>query len=257
MQPFERLRAAVRWSSGLDEWSLLAEAIECLAGFDEDPAGLVIACRRLLAHHPSVARLWWLCSRVITAIEPSEAAWSAWDQLELDATASRLAEHLPADERPVLVLGWCETVDRLGLLRPDLDLRVVRTGDDDGLSLALRHAANEVRVHAATEAAALEASALLIPVVVGGGGEALVADGAHAASELLDGMDLLAVAPFGRVLAAEVFDAFRRANPQGPWMSLDLARTTGVVGPTGVQRPAHFSKRRDAPPAAELLRAVG
>lgn len=257
MQPFERLRAAVRWSSGLDEWSLLAEAIECLGGFDDDPAGLVIACRRLIAHHSGVARLWWLCSRVITAIEPSEVAWAAWDQLELDATASRLAEHLGGADGPLLVVGWIDAIDRLGALRPDLDLRVVRTGDDDALSRALRHASTPVRVHDAVEASAFGGATVLVPIVAGGGGEIIVPSGASDALALIGPTEALAVAPLGHVLAPETLDAFRRSNPNAAWTSLDAAALAGVVGPTGLQRAPHFSRRRDAPAAAELLRALG
>ena len=45
--------------------------------FDDDPAGLVVTCRRLLMHHPDCAPLWWLCARVLAAPDPSEAAWEA------------------------------------------------------------------------------------------------------------------------------------------------------------------------------------
>ena len=66
VQPFERLRYLARWSED-DGPELLSEAADCLAAFGGDPAGLVVACRRLLAHHPSTATLWWLCSQVLAA----------------------------------------------------------------------------------------------------------------------------------------------------------------------------------------------
>ncbi|HEX9506375.1 MAG TPA: hypothetical protein VGA62_10265, partial [Acidimicrobiia bacterium] len=73
MQPFERLRYLAR-HSGADR-ALVAEAADCLAEFDDDPAGLVVTCRRLLDHHPDCAPLWWLCARVLGAPDPSDASW--------------------------------------------------------------------------------------------------------------------------------------------------------------------------------------
>ncbi|HKA94359.1 MAG TPA: hypothetical protein VKE97_11180, partial [Acidimicrobiia bacterium] len=66
MQPFERLRYLARWSDE-DDTALVSEAADCLAGFADDPAGLVVACRRLLSHHPAAGALWWLCARVLAA----------------------------------------------------------------------------------------------------------------------------------------------------------------------------------------------
>ena len=49
VQPFERLRAIAR--HGGDDRLLVAEAADCLGEFDDDPAALVVTCRRLLHHH--------------------------------------------------------------------------------------------------------------------------------------------------------------------------------------------------------------
>ena len=45
MRPFERLRYLAR-ASGEDAETLLEEAADCLAGFADDPMGVVIACRQ-------------------------------------------------------------------------------------------------------------------------------------------------------------------------------------------------------------------
>ena len=47
--PAERLRAVTRRS--VDDEHLAAEAADALAGFADEPASLVVACRRVLAHH--------------------------------------------------------------------------------------------------------------------------------------------------------------------------------------------------------------
>ncbi len=112
MQPFERLRYLARWSDE-DDSALVSEAADCLAGFADDPAGLVVACRRLVSHHPASGALWWLCARVLTASEPAEAAWEAWQLVNEDDTTDRLARLLPfPHDEPIAVLGWPELARR-------------------------------------------------------------------------------------------------------------------------------------------------
>jgi hypothetical protein len=254
VQPFERLRAAVRWSSGLDESSLLAEAIQCLAGFDHDPAGLVMACRRLLVHHPRSARLWWMCARVATAIDPADTAWDSWDRLELDATPSRLAEVIGTPEGPVLTLGWDDTIEGLARLRPDLELVALRTGDDAALSLALRHSELGARVVDLIGASVLEPQVVLIPLEAAGAGAVLLAPDVARTFDELDGASApLLVAPLGTVLPEDLLGAYRRTNADSV-VEVDLDKFAGVVGPTGLQDARTFPSRRDAPPAPELLR---
>lgn len=254
MQPFERLRAAVRWSSGLDEWSLLAEAIQCLAGFDADPAGLVMASRRLLVHHPRSARLWWVCARVATAIDPADAAWDAWDRLELDATPSRLAEVVGSPDGPVLTLGWDDTVETFARMVPDMDLVAVRTGDDAGLSLSLRHSDRGARVVDVIGATVLEPAAVLVPVEAAGAGVVLLSpDVARTLAELEVAAPRILLAPLGTVLPEDLLGAYRRTNA-GAVVEVGFEAFTGAVGPTGLQDARTFPRRRDAPPAPELLR---
>ena len=54
--PAERLRAVTR--RRIDEDRLAIEAADALAGFASEPASLVVACRRVLAHHRSCGPLW-------------------------------------------------------------------------------------------------------------------------------------------------------------------------------------------------------
>ena len=103
VRPFERLRYLAR-ASGEDAETLLEEAADCLAGFGDDPMGVVIACRRLLAYHPTVTPLWWLCAQLLAAPDPAEGAWAAWREWRHDTTPARLAGALPfPHERPVAV----------------------------------------------------------------------------------------------------------------------------------------------------------
>src|SRR5215813_14126693 len=63
--PAERLRSVTRRTVADD--ALAAEAADALAGFAPEPASLVVACRRVLAHHPAHGALWWVCARILAA----------------------------------------------------------------------------------------------------------------------------------------------------------------------------------------------
>ena len=112
MRPFERLRYLAR-ASGEDAETLLEESADCLSGFADDPMGIVIACRRLLAYHPTVTPLWWLCARTLTAAEPLAEAWRCVEAIEDDTTADELAMALP-DDATVCVVGWPDLVAQAG-----------------------------------------------------------------------------------------------------------------------------------------------
>ena len=128
--------------------SCLSEAADCLAAFGGDPAGLVVACRRLLAHHSTSATLWWLCAQVLAAPDAVDASWSAWQAFTDDATPGRLVSALPfPHDDPVAVLGWPDVVAAGLSERPDLDVVAVRARDGgDQLSRRLRRSQLPVRV---------------------------------------------------------------------------------------------------------------
>src|SRR2546421_13053971 len=101
--PAERLRAVTR--RNVDDDRLAAEAAEALAGFADEPASLVVACRRVLAHHRTHAPLWWACARILAAAEPATAAALAGRELEADHTGERLGATLPLPDAGGIVAG--------------------------------------------------------------------------------------------------------------------------------------------------------
>ena len=103
MHPIERLRWVARSPEG-DLSAVAAEAAEALAGFADDPAGLVVASRRLIERRPEAAPLWWLASRVLCSLEPEFEAIAAAADLERDRTPVTLAGDLPGGT--VSVVGW-------------------------------------------------------------------------------------------------------------------------------------------------------
>ena len=264
MQPFERLRAIAR--HGGDDRLLVAEAADCLGEFDDDPAALVVTCRRLLHHHPDRAPLWWLCARVLAAPDPSEAAWEAEALIRADATADRLAALLPFPaDHPIAVLGWPELSGDALAIRPDLEALAIRAdhgdarGNDGSWRARLARSDASARPVDLTEVVALEPSHLLVEVAGAGPNEVLVSDGtAEALAELArPSLVVWLVAGVGRVLPARMFEAMVRqlGDPEDHGMELlDAQAADRIAGPTGLVRPEHLLRRVDAPVAPELLR---
>jgi len=263
VRPFERLRYLAR-ASGEDAETLLEEAADCLAGFADDPMGVVIACRRLLAYHPTVTPLWWLCAQLLGAPDPAEGAWAAWREWRHDATPARLAGALPfPHERPVAVVGWPDVV-RDGLAeRVDLELLAVRNRYDDSLlSRRLRVSVQSVRVVDETELGVLEPSHLLVTPVATGGGRILVAPGTESlvATARDAGATVWLVVPLGLALPARLLDAMERAarteldEDELPYVEWDGPPFDAVIGPEGVGEPSILRHRADCAPAPELLR---
>ena len=262
MQPFERLRYLARWSDD-DDSALVSEAADCLAGFADDPAGLVVACRRLLAHHPATGALWWLCARVLAAPDPADAAWEAWQLVNDDHTADRLAGLLPfPHDEPVAVLGWPDVAGAALAERPDLDLVAIRrrTGDDHRRARLARREAS-IRIVNDVEACALEPSHLLVEATAAGPHRAVVAGGAGDLLDTLAATGTVAwlVAGAGRVLPERLFAAMqselgRDADEHAPVDVVDLRRFARVAGPSGLAAPDALLRRVDCPVAPELLR---
>jgi hypothetical protein len=283
VQPFERLRYLARWGSD-EDGALVAESADCLAGFDDDPAGLVVACRRLLHHHPDVGALWWLCSRVLCAPEPAEAAIAAWELLHNDNTAARIAAALPfPHDPPVAVLGWPDITAEAMSTRPDLDVIAIRRrgAADRLLAARLRRTEATLRVVSDVEVAALEPTHLLVEVAaISPAGGALAPAGATA---VIGGIgsraELWLVAPVGRLLPDRLFTAMQRAvdgtragdtkttttsvfddppdQPHEVLEAIGLGRVARVACPTGLVTVDALARRLDCPTAPELLHPTG
>jgi len=259
MQPFERLRAIAR--HGADDRALVAEAADCLADFDDDPAALVVTCRRLLHHHADCGPLWWLCARVLAAPEPSEAALEAEEIIVDDPTPDRLAGLLPFPaDHPVAVVGWPELTGRALELRPDLEVLAVRaSGTGDPWARRLARSAASARPVDEAEAAAHEPSHLLVEVRAAGPERVLVDEGAADTVDALARPGLLVwlVAGAGRVLPGRLFDAMCThlgSLEERGLAALDVQVADRIAGPRGLDRPEHVARRADCPVAPELLR---
>jgi len=235
MHPIERLRHVAR-AQGAGPALLVREAAGALAGFGDDPPGLVTACRRLVDRHPDVGPMWWLAAKVLGGGDPVSAARAAAEELEDDTTGAVLARALPV-EGTVAVLGWPEIAG--------------------GVVLELLS-----RAQAGLGPAVAEASLLLIEASALGPTGFAAEPGARAAAAVARHAEVptWVVAGAGRVLPARLWDALvdRLDCASEPWeapaevVPLDLADQ--VVGPDGMQLPSDAVRRADCPVAPELLR---
>lgn len=268
MHPIERLRYVAR-SSGAPQAVLVRETAAALGGLGFDPAGLVTACRRVLDRHPTSGPLWWLCARVLTAVDdPDAEGWRCADELDDDRTADELVHALPVDAT-VCVLGWPELAGEALARRGDVEVLAVDALDEgSGLVRRLRHAgvdATDVPVGGLGSAAAAADLVLLETSAASSVGLVAVVGSRAAAAVARDaGVPVWVVAGRGRRLPGPLLAALlarlQAEHPGEPWEAADelvpptlVDRVCTDVGPV---EPAVALANADCPVAAELLRAV-
>ena len=266
--PAERLRAVTR--RGIDEDRLAIEAADALAGFASEPASLVVACRRVLAHHRTCAPLWWVCARILAAPDAAAGAREAARELESDRTADRLGAALPLldDEQVVAVVGWPEAVDLALIERLDIAAVALRVdGADPAPALRRRASDRGVRIVDPWNPVLTDVARLLVPAAVIGPEQCLVPAGTGDALDALGHAvrEVWLVGGVGRVLPARLYDVVRRAiapradefdDDAAPVEELPLQRVDCIAGPRGVQRALDAAARSDCPIVPELLRPL-
>jgi hypothetical protein len=112
VHPIEHLRYIAR-AKGVDAATLVRETAVALGSLRADPANLVIACRRIVERHVTVAPMWWLCSELLVAEEPDRLAWELADAIDSDPTADLFAESLAAvwpGTATVLTVGYSDVL---------------------------------------------------------------------------------------------------------------------------------------------------
>ncbi len=264
MHPIERLRYVAR-ASGADAGVLVRETAGSLGTFSDDPAGMVMACRRMLARHLTVGPLWWMASRACCAVDPMREAWAAAEEFDADRTARQLALALP-DDATVLVLGWPETIAEALPSRGDLEVLVVDVhGEGRGMAQRLRRAqvdVEEVPV-AGLGAAAAAADLVLVEASVAGPETFIGVAGSRAAAAVgrHGGAAVWLVAGTGRFLPERIWNVIEtRFHLDGdePWENSDelvpLDLVDMIVGRDGVVEAAEAVRLIDCPIAPELFK---
>lgn len=263
MHPIERLRYVAR-AGGADHGALAEETARALAGFTDDPSGLVTACRRIVDRHPTSGPMWWLASKVLATNDPRAESIRCVTVLQDDPTAAALAYELP-DDVTVTVIGWPEHVGEAMVRRGDVRSLVIDTlGEGAGLVRRLQYADSDAEeVPPANIAGAVRWSniVLLEASAVGPDGFVAVA-GSHAAAAVAAGSDaeVWLVAGEGRLLPERLWEVLvERLDQAGePW-ELDeevvpLGLVDAVVGPKGRESIEAMLRRTDTPVVPELLR---
>lgn len=259
VHPLERLRHVAR-SGPLGHALLVEESAAALASLGDDGAALLLSCRRLVERQPACGPLWWLCARVLSAEDPSEAAWRCVDDLERDPTAQVLAAALP-EEAQVVVLGWPELTAGVLAGRGDLRVLVVESRGQ-GPSLCRRLRALDVaasNVDPAGTGPAVASSALVVleaSAVGPTGWLGPTGSGAAAAVAASAGVPVWLVAGVGRALPPGLWSAMvARLACDEPWNAdeevVNLALATTVVRPSG-HGPPGDPEAGDCPDVAEL-----
>lgn len=261
MHPIERLRYVAR-AGGVDQGELVREAAAALSGLSDDPGGLIMSCRRLLARHPTAGALWFLCARLLTAADVRAEAWHATEELEHDKTPGHLARLLPEEAR-LTVVGYPELTALALPKRGDVEvLAIDASGDGTQLVRRLRNAdVDAVDVPDAGVAAAVAASDVVVLEASSLGPTGFVAPtGSRAAAAVAKhaGVPVWLVAGVGRALPPRFWDAATAGlGGDEPWehaeelVPLDLADR--AVGPDGGRAASDLARRADCAPVPELL----
>jgi hypothetical protein len=265
VHPIERLRYVARASGG-DQRLLVRETAGAVRGLQFEPAGLVVACRRIVERHPTSGPLWWFCSSLLTSSRPFEATSQLAAEVEHDVTPDHLYDALP-DEATVCVVGWPDLIGDAVMRRGDVRVLAV-DADDEGSSFVRRLQRADIEAEivpaAGVAAAVVAADVVLIEAFAAGSSEVLAAPGSRAAAAVgyCSEVPTWLVAGRGRRLPEGLFTtmATRVADVRVPWQAaaepVPLALFGSVVGPDGVidaATPGVLGP--ECPMAHELVRA--
>jgi hypothetical protein len=260
VHPIERLRYVAR-AGGVDQGELVREAAAALSGLSDDPGGLIMSCRRLLARHPTAGALWYLSARMLTG-DPRAEAWNVTEELEHDATPRHLARLLPEEAR-LTVVGYPELTALALPKRGDVEVLAVDAGGD-GAQLARRLRGADVEaidVPDAGVAAAVAASQVVVleASCLGPGGF-VAATGSRAAAAVARqaGVPVWLVVGVGRALPPRFWDAaIAGLGGEEPWEEpeelVPLALVDRAVAPDGGHPAVDLTGRADCGPVPELL----
>jgi len=263
MHPIERLRYVAR-ADGSPQSTIVAESARALTAFADDPAGMVAAVQRLIAHHPTAGAMWWMGGRVLTAPNGAREAFALSEEIEDDPTARELTKALDP-EVTVLVVGWPPEIGEALARRGSGRVMVVDTGRESaGLHQFLDHRGVDVLlVPLEGLAAAVRASDIVAIECEAGGPDAGLFGAASASAAAVArcaGVEVWATVGVGRMLPQRLWDALiaRWEILDEPWeLAEDLVEwtmTDRVVGPGGPIEPHAVTTLTTAALAPELLR---
>jgi hypothetical protein len=261
VHPIERLRYVAR-AGDVDAVVLVQESAGALAGLGDDPGGMLLSCRRLLARHPACGPLWSLSARMLVSPDPRSEGFRYASLVEDDATSRVLAAEL-AQEARITVLGWPDVIGDALRRRGDVEVLVVDSRGE-GSSFARRLEACDVAAEDVAEsglgAAASRSDIVVLETSAMSASGLLAVPGSIAAAAVARtfGIPVWVVAGEGRVLPEKLFAAMLRLLPDVvPWGAADelvpLELIDAVIRPTGRTDVESALAAPDCSPAPELL----
>lgn len=266
MHPIEHLRYVAR-AQGADPTSLVEETAHALGALRIDPAGLIVACRRIVERHPFTGPLWWLCAHVCTSSEPFDTVWELQAAIGDDPTPLELAAALP-DDATVVTIGAPDTTCAGLVRRGDVRVLALDAGhmatpfvrrlerfdvDYEPVDAGAAGVATRIADVVLVEVSAADATRVVAPI-----GSSTI--GAAAATW---GTPVWLVAGRGRRLPSVLVDAMAEriellGEEHHPWdLDVEILPTslaTTVVGPSGCVPCGPPAFAPECPTAAELLR---
>ncbi len=258
----EHLRYVARAGGG-DQRMLVDETAMALRGLRGDPAGLVVACRRITERHPASGALWWLCSHVVTSDDPLSTADDCVRRVEADSTVEQLIRCLPADST-VTMLGWPDLAGEAVAMRSDVRALLI-DADEHGDSFA-RHLQRvdvdaELVPPSGLSSAVLASDLVIVEALAAGNDRLLASRLSHAAAAIAYCAEapVWAMIGVGRALPEATLTTMveRVGDVRVPWDAdvdvVPLGLCSHVVGPDGLTTAPQCIVA-DCPPAPELLR---
>lgn len=263
MHPIERLRY-VAHATGADPATLVCETAMALRDLRIEPAGLVLACRRIIERHPIVGPLWWLCAQLLSSPEPFDLAEQLATRIAQDPIATHLADALPTDST-LCIVGWSYTAMRAVVQRGDCRVLVVDSHGDGQSAVNALERADVVVEYVALESAAgaiMTADVVVIEALACGPGEVLCVGGSHGVASIAYYASRPAwlVAGIGTRLPDVMWSAMKERTFCGreAWeVSTDVVPVelfATVVGPTGTTTASPGAFAAECVPMPELLR---
>ena len=262
MHPIERLRYVAR-ADGAGPGVLVRETALALCDMDFDPQSLVLACRRIVERHPTMAQLWWLCANVLASPEPFARARELALVVERDETPGHLDDAL-ADDARALIVGWPFTTVKCLAQRGDALMLVVDShGEGEALVDRLHDAdiGAELVPFEYVAAAIGTTDLVIIEALACGPGSVLAVGGSRAVVDTAraQGKEVWLVAGVGTRLPTVLWNGLLGVlGTSDDWRAgldvIDVARFTRVIGPLGASTDTTVELVAECPPTTELLR---
>ena len=242
---------------------LVRETALALCEMEFDPQSLILACRRIVERHPTMAQLWWLCANVLASPEPFARARELALVIERDETPGHLDDALP-DDAQVVIVGWPFTTVKCLAQRGDALMLVVDShGEGEALVDRLHDAeiAAELVPFECLASAVAQCDVVVIEALAAGPAAVLAVGGARGVVETARalGKPTWLVAGAGTRLPSVLFDGMRTAlQLDTDWHAgldiIDVSRFDRVIGPEGAHDDTQVALVPECPASTELLR---